>query len=124
VTHSKSETQRLARSYADQGNPNGWFEEFYAQAEGDYRQIYWADLVPNPKLVTWLEGRTRQNNLRAATIGCGLGDDAEELARYGYQVMAFDISSSAIDMCRKRYPASTVDYVVADIFACPQTWRQ
>lgn len=124
MTHSKSETQRLARHYAERGDANGWFEEFYANAAGDYRQIYWADLAPNPKLIAWLEGRARPENVRAATVGCGLGDDAEALAGYGYKVTAFDISASAIDMCRKRYPSSAVDYAVADLLACPQEWRQ
>ncbi len=124
MTHSKSETQRLARAYAETGHPNGWFEEFYARANGDYRQIYWADLAPGPKLIDWLEGQDRTEGLRAITIGCGLGDDAEAMARFGCRVTAFDISPSAIDMCRQRYPQSSVNYVVADLFACPGEWRQ
>lgn len=124
MTHSKKETEHLARTYAEKGQPNGWFEEFYARAEGDYRQIYWADLAPNPKLIAWLDSQTQAPGQRATTIGCGLGDDAEALAGYGYRVTAFDISASAIDMCRQRYPESRVDYVVADLFACPPEWRQ
>ena len=98
----KSATQRLAREYADQGDPNGWFEEFYARACGDIGKVYWADLKPNPLLLDWLKERGASDGMRAITIGCGLGDDAEALSRYGYRVTAFDISPSAIAMCRGR----------------------
>jgi DNA-binding NarL/FixJ family response regulator len=63
------------------------------------------------------------SGMRAVTIGCGLGDDAEAMSRYGYQVTAFDISPSAIEMCRKRYPDSGVEYIVADLFALPTEWQ-
>ena len=124
MENSKLETIKLAKVYADQGDPNGWFEEFYARAEGDVRKIYWADLKPNPLLLDWLRGRTVPPGTPAITIGCGLGDDAEVLAAHGYQVTAFDISPSAIDMCRQRFPDSGVDYRVADLFDYPAEWRR
>jgi len=37
MENSKRATQRLAETYDDRGDPNGWFEEFYAQADGDIR---------------------------------------------------------------------------------------
>jgi SAM-dependent methyltransferase len=121
---SKRATQRLAETYADHGEPNGWFEEFYARAEGDFHKIYWADLKPNPLLLAWMEDHQSGAGMKAITIGCGLGDDAEALARYGYRVTAFDISPSAIEMCRQRYPGSTVDYHVADLFSLPAEWMR
>lgn len=124
MKNPKLETQRLARKYAESGNPDGWFEEFYARAGGDISKVYWADLEPNPKLVGWLDEHPLPENSRAVTIGCGLGDDAEVLARYGCRVVAFDISSSAIDMCRGRYPDSDVDYLTADLFDIPADWRR
>jgi 2-polyprenyl-3-methyl-5-hydroxy-6-metoxy-1,4-benzoquinol methylase len=63
-----------------------------------------------------------QTGAQAITIGCGLGDDAEALSQYGFHVTAFDISPSAINMCRKRYPESAVDYLVADLFKHPAKW--
>jgi SAM-dependent methyltransferase len=120
----KRATQNLAKAYSEQGDPNGWFEEFYARAGGDIYKVYWADLEPNPLLLAWLEKREYPTGTRAITIGCGLGDDAEMLAQQGIRVTAFDISSSAIDMCRQRYPASSVDYRVADLFDCPREWRR
>jgi len=122
MKYTKDETIRLSDSFAERGDPNGWFEEFYSGAEGDIGNVYWADLAPNPVLVAWLEKHTRQPGARAVTVGCGLGDDAELLVGYGYVVTAFDISPTAIEMCRKRYPESEVDYQVADLFDPPSTW--
>ncbi len=124
MDNPKRATQDLAKAYADQGDPNGWFEEFYARADGDIHKVYWADLKPNPLLLGWLEKRNLPPGWRAITIGCGLGDDAEVLARQGFRVTAFDISPSAIDMCRQRYPESAVDYRVADLFDNPGEWRR
>jgi len=120
----KFTTQRLAKTYADQGNPDGWFEEFYARADGDISKVYWADLKPSPLLLAWIEENRALAGTLAITIGCGLGDDAEALASHGYRVTAFDISASAIAMCRKRYPNSAVDYKVADLFNPPTEWHR
>jgi len=124
MENSKLATQNLAKAYADRGNPNGWFEEFYARTDGDIRKVYWADLKPNPPLLAWLEKHLMPAAAQAITIGCGLGDDAEVLAQHGYRVTAFDISPTAIDMCRQRYPASRVDYQVTDLFDYPAEWRR
>ena len=121
---SKLSTQRLAKAYADRGNPDGWFEEFYARAEGDICKVYWADLKPNPLLLSWIEKNRSPAGTPAITIGCGLGDDAEALAGHGYQVTAFDISTSAIAMCQQRYPKSEVDYRVNDLLNPPGNWHR
>lgn len=121
---AKNATQRLARAYADRGDPNGWFEAFYARAGGDIHQVYWADLKPNPMLVDWITSRAAPAGRQAITIGCGLGDDAEVLSQHGYRVTAFDISPSAIAMCRQRYPESKVNYRVADLFDLPASWSK
>jgi len=124
MTDSKNTTQRLAEAYAGRGDPNGWFEEFYAKAEGDIHKVYWADLKPNPVLLGWISEDTNVSGKHAITIGCGLGDDAELMAQHGYRVTAFDISPSAIAMCQERYPDSSVEYLVADLFDIPVEWRQ
>jgi SAM-dependent methyltransferase len=56
---------------------------------------------------------------RALVIGCGLGDDAEELARRNFAVTAFDISETAIAWARKRFPDSPVAYAIADLLSPP-----
>jgi SAM-dependent methyltransferase len=122
MDNPKQATQDLAATYAKQGKPNGWFEEFYARAGGDINKIYWADLKVNPLLVNWVEQHPLSTQKKAIIIGCGLGDDAEFLALAGYKVIAFDISASAIKMCKQRYPQSQVSYIVADLFNYPDTW--
>ena len=121
MKYTKNKTIRLSESYAEKEDPNGWFEEFYSGAKGDINDVYWADLAPNPVLVAWLEQPT-PSGARAVTVGCGLGDDAELLAKYGYVVTAFDISPTAIEMCKKRYPKSRVNYLVGNLFKPPPAW--
>jgi SAM-dependent methyltransferase len=57
-------------------------------------------------------------------VGSGLGDDAEELARQGFAVTAFDIAPTAVEWARRRFPASPVDYRVADVRDPPPEWRR
>ncbi len=120
--------QRL-RKIAEQTPPEvdlrGYFESVYATANGEAQNIPWADLQPHPLALEWLE----QQNLtghgkQALVVGCGLGDDAEELARRGWQVTAFDISPKAIAWCQERFPGSSVDYQSANLFDLPANWRQ
>lgn len=119
---SRDATIALAREYAADGRDDQWFEEFYSRAGGDIDKIYWADLGANPLLVDWVRKNGEPGRGKAVVIGCGLGDDAEFLASRGYEVTAFDISRSAINMCRARYPQSPVNYLVADLFAVPDGW--
>ncbi len=107
------------------GDPLGWFEVLYATAGGDSSIIPWADLTPNPNLVSWLDQQGVAGAGRTALkIGCGLGDDAEELSRRGFHTTAFDISPTAISWCRRRFPGSTVCYVEADLLRPPDEWAQ
>jgi SAM-dependent methyltransferase len=99
------------------------FEEIYARAGQDLGAIPWAALAPNPALVSWLEQQPPPAGDHALIIGCGLGDDAEEAARRGYQVTGFDLSPTAIRHCRERFPGSAVDYQVADLFHLPAHWN-
>lgn len=96
------------------------FEDLYASVGGELDQVPWARLRPNAALVDWLD--TRVPTGHALVVGCGFGDDAEELARRGYAVTAFDLSATAIDWCRRRFPMSTVDYRVANLFTA--TWER
>jgi len=110
----------LAAAARARGEPVAWFEQLYAGA-GDASAIPWADLRPHPGAVEWLDRHPQSG--RALVVGCGLGDDAEELARRGLEVTAFDVSPSAVAWCRRRFPATRVEYVVADAFALPAVWE-
>jgi SAM-dependent methyltransferase len=123
MTHSADTTRKLADHYADAGDPNGWFEDYYARAGGKIEAVHWADLAPGPCLTSWCESHPPHPESRAIVVGCGLGDDAEFLAGLDLQVTAFDISPSAIRMCGDRWPDSAVDYRVADLFTLPPEWK-
>jgi len=116
--------QTIAEEYIQNGDPLGWPEKVYANANGDPLYIPWANLAPHPKLLDWLQNHhRREEGIKALVIGCGLGDDAEELARNGFKVTAFDISPTAIDWCKKRFVKTPVDYQVVDLFQAPAGWR-
>lgn len=107
-----------------QPETTNWFDQIYERAQGDGHAVPWALLRPRPAFLQWaqqvqLQGQGR----RALVIGCGLGDDAEELAQRGFQVTAFDFSPKAVAWCKARFPQSTVNYVVADLFAAPLEWQ-
>lgn len=100
------------------------FEEVYTEAGGDAGRIPWAEQRPKPLLMDWLEANTvNGEGKRALVVACGLGDDAEELARWGFAVTAFDISPTAIDWAKERFPSTRVDYRVADLYDLPADWR-
>jgi SAM-dependent methyltransferase len=107
------------------GRPLDAFEAIYANAREHGGIVPWDDGQPAPHLVEWaqehhIDGAGR----RALVIGCGLGDDAEFLSRLGFDVTAFDLSASAIALCRERWPQSRVRYVVADLLNAPSEWQQ
>jgi SAM-dependent methyltransferase len=121
---ARARARQLAREFAQRGDDTGWFEQLYTQAQGNEQAIHWADMAVNPNLLGWLDSRNMQGKgKRAAVVGCGLGDDAEELARRGFEVVAFDIAPTAIAWCRRRFPQSPGEYVVADVFAPPAGWQ-
>jgi SAM-dependent methyltransferase len=114
---------RVRRLAAASTDGISWFEDLYKEAGGDAAQIPWADRRPNRNLVSWLEReRPRGRGIKTLVVGCGLGDDAELLARWQFDVTAFDISQTAIDWCRRRYPASSVKYVQGDLLNPPADW--
>jgi|SRR5208283_3943189 len=120
----RSIARALAKQYFEQNNPLGWFEALYLRAREGTAVVPWADMAPNPHLVEWLKttGLPFQGK-RALKIGCGLGDDAEELSKHGFAVTGFDISPTAIEWCKKRFPQSQVQYAAADLFQPPASWH-
>jgi SAM-dependent methyltransferase len=115
--------REIAREHLAAGDPFGWFEVLYSSAGRNASIIPWADLSPNPNVVAWVDAHEPNGSGRSAlSIGCGLGDDAEELAVRGFATTAFDISESAIAWCRSRFASSPVTYVVADLLQPPAQW--
>ncbi|MBE9011473.1 class I SAM-dependent methyltransferase [Pseudanabaenaceae cyanobacterium LEGE 13415] len=122
MTDAYTRTVQLSTEFIENGDPLGWFEALYATANGDPTAVPWARLTPNALLLDWLD-RGLIRGKTAIVIGCGLGDDAEELAKRGLSVTGFDISESAIAWSHQRFPNSPVTYEVADLFALPEAWK-
>ncbi len=122
----RAKAREIATRHLSAGDALGWFEDLYSEAEGDPSVIPWADLAPNPNLLSWLDANdvVMNGEKSALKIGCGLGDDAEELARRGFETTAFDISKTAIAWCKKRFPRSAADYLTMDLFQAPQEWER
>ena len=119
----KSVGDLIRKSWASD-NPTGWFEELYAAAHDGEARVPWAFMQPNPELITWLDThKIDGNGQRVLVVGCGLGDDAEGLAQYGFDVTAFDVSETAIQWAQERFPESPVTYTVADLLDLPDAWQ-
>ncbi len=119
------EYREMVIAYQKRDDPTGWFENIYSSADGDHTAVFWADLAANTYLLEWLNDHPEKHSgNRAIAIGCGVGDDAEALSEHGYDVTAFDISNSAIELCQKRYPETKVKYLIADLFDYPKNWFQ
>jgi hypothetical protein len=114
----------IIASHYDRNDPLGWFETLYSDAKGATDRIPWADQKPNTHLVAWLNREKISGGGRSAiVVGCGLGDDAEELARRGFRVTGFDISSSAIGWAQQRFPESSVSTSRLICSSCPSGGR-
>jgi len=119
----RTRARQLAAEFHRKGDPTGWFEALYREGEAGKSVVPWANLCPNPRLLDFLNAHPLPTAGKTAlTIGCGLGDDAEQLAAWGFQTTAFDISETAIRACRKRFSATKVEYLAANLLDPPSTW--
>ena len=120
----RAEAGKLAAEPAAASDATSWFELLYQAAARGEATIPWASLAPNPHLVQWARARSlRGTGHTALVVGCGFGDDAEFAASLGFNVVAFDISPTAIDGARRRFPGSPVDYTPGDLLNPPASWR-
>ncbi len=99
-----------------------FFEAVYENAEGDAALVPWADLKAKQQLDDWLDSNPSKTG-KAIDVGCGLGDNAERLAKAGYETTAFDFSKKAIEWATSRFSNSPVAYHHADLFNLPDAWR-
>jgi threonine dehydrogenase-like Zn-dependent dehydrogenase len=94
-----------------------WFDPLYEAAGREAAGVPWANLEACPAVAEYAASHSGPG--KAVIVGCGLGDDAEVVAAAGYVTTAFDVSEHAVEWCRERFPDSTVDYRVADLFDLP-----
>jgi ubiquinone/menaquinone biosynthesis C-methylase UbiE len=116
---NRARARELAAASRMAGDPTGWFEKLYQEQEEGRNVVPWADAGPNPNLPPF-DGTGKS----ALIVGCGFGDDAEQLAAWGFETTAFDVSPSAVRACRKRFPQSGVDYITADLLKPPREWAE
>jgi len=120
----RTRARELAAEFNRKGDPTGWFEILYQEGQAGKSTVPWANLCPNPRLLDFWNTHPQQTaGKRALTIGSGLGDDAEQLAAWGFRTTAFDISETAIRASRKRFPKTGVEYLAANLLEPPSPWR-
>ncbi len=136
MTDPEEYAHRLAAASLAAGDPTGWFEQLYADADAGRTDVPWDRGTPNRLLAEWASTRqagpgsadTADSHTgqarRAVVVGCGLGADAEFVAGLGYDTTAFDISATAVRSARRRFPDTTVEYAVADLLHPPDAWRR
>jgi len=121
----RERARELAAEYTANETPTEWFDVLYTEGASEEADIPWAEFEPNPNLVEWLDRSNRSPAGKTALkVGCGLGDDVEELADRGFDVTGFDIAPTAVEWCRDRFPDSAATYVVADLFEAPAEWSR
>lgn len=102
-------------------SPTGWFDQLYTQARQGDAVVPWDRGTPHELLVAWAKDRDGTGS-RALVVGAGLGRDSEYLASLRYDTVAFDVSPTAVESTRNRFPDTTVDYRAADLFDPPAEW--
>ncbi|HTQ59928.1 MAG TPA: class I SAM-dependent methyltransferase [Candidatus Solibacter sp.] len=121
----RTRARELAAEFIRRGDPTGWFEVLYKEGAEGQSVVPWADRGASPGLLDfWKLHPQTTLGKRALVIACGLGDDAEQLAAWGFETTAFDISETAIHGARKRFPESKVNYCPADLFHPLAEWEQ
>ena len=113
-----------AEAIAD-GEPTAWFDRLYSAGDAGEVSMPWDRDEPQALLREWTDATDLPGEgRRAVVVGCGLGADAEHLARLGFATTGFDIAATAVRLARERHPDTTVDYRVADLLDLPTAWRR
>ncbi|QSZ41823.1 methyltransferase domain-containing protein [Sulfurimonas aquatica] len=102
---------------------SAWFDDLYKRHENDHNNIPWARQDVNPLLQTYLD-EEKEHKGKALVIGCGLGDDAYALDKAGYEVVAIDVSQTALNLAKKRFSDSNILFEKQDIFDMPEMYYE
>jgi len=123
MNKSKNETQERPSIQEDQ--PSNWFEPLYSSSNKDGEGVPWANMEAHPSFANWLKQNSQDGEGKAAlVVGCGMGDDAIELESLGFHVTAFDVSATAIEYCKERFPQSNADFQQADLLEDQSQWQR
>lgn len=99
-----------------------WFDSLYRENKECHGNIPWARQAVNPLLQTYLDEVVVHKG-KALVIGCGLGDDARALEEVGYDVLAIDVSQTALDLAKERFFDSHILFEKQDIFDMPEKYH-
>lgn len=116
-----------APATADAAAWSRYYEELYHDAAEDPARVPWAHLRPCPFLQAWLNTEAPsllRPGATACVVGCGLGDDVKELSDRGYDAIGFDVSASAIQWARRRFPELSDRFHIADLFDLPASLKR
>jgi len=101
-----------------------WFDELYKKHKNNHENIPWARGAVNPLLRNYLEENAHSSDKgRALVVGCGLGDDAHALYEAGYEVLAIDVSETALEIAKERSEGLSILYEKQDIFDMPEKYN-
>jgi len=101
---------------------SAWFDDLYKAHKDNHENIPWARKEVNPLLESYLKEKINHKG-KALVIGCGLGDDAYALDQAGYNVLAIDVSQTALDEAKKRFHSSNINFEKQDIFDMPEKYH-
>lgn len=108
-----------------EAQPTAWFETLYAGTDAEGAGVPWANMQTHPAFDSWLDRNVLDGSGKTAlVVGCGMGDDAVALEALGFDVTAFDVSASAIELCKQRFPQSKVAFEQADLLEPQPQWRR
>ena len=114
---------RLAGRSLAAGDPTGWFDQLYRAGAAGEVPMPWRRTEAHPLLARWLRARPPGAvGRRAAVVGCGLGADAADLARRGWDTVGFDIAPEAIRLAGERFAGTGARFVLADLLDLPADW--
>ena len=99
-----------------------WFDVLYDENKETQENIPWARHDVNPLLQSYL-AEEHTHSGKALVIGCGLGDDARALENAGYEVLAIDVSQTALNLAKEKFPDSKIIFEKQDIFDMPEKYE-
>ena len=88
------------------------YDERYKTAHA--RGVSWASDVNTPIVMDIIEKYNIDHEHQLLEIGCGEGRDSRIVLENGYKLMATDISSEAIEYCKKKLPQFESNFRVLD----------
>lgn len=121
MTGPDEHLRELAAESLAGGDPTGWFERLYVEADGGTAVVPWDQEAAHWAVAGWADERDGRGR-GAVVVGCALGRDAEHLAKLGFDTVAFDIAETAVRSARERHAGSPVRYEVADLLELPAAW--